>query len=85
MKKIPPKRRVVDHIHTGKGLSPLRNYSWGVGVESDNDLNIKDNATRQHLVFIGSATHLYVCLKKLGENFRLQKDLSRKEMHHEEV
>ena len=51
LKKAPPKRKVVDPIHTRKGFTSRKSYNGRVGVKEDKEIIITDNGEPRKFIF----------------------------------
>ena len=73
LKNLSCDRRIVDLIRTGKGLISLKVFNGKVGSKP------------QNLFFKFGMTHLKFSPSKLGKTLKLQKELLKTEMKHEEI
>ena len=75
-KNLPCDKRIVEIIKNGKGIIELKVF---------NAYNDTKKQTPQYLHFGCGMTHLNYSLKKLGKTFKLQKELLKTGMNHDEV
>ena len=78
LSNLPCDKHIVgDIIKNGKGIISMKIF---------NGYNEKiKKQIPQFLIFRCGMTHLNYSLKKLGKNFKLQKELLKTEMNHDEV
>ena len=70
-------KRIVNIIKNGKGIIELKVF---IGYIQNGKKQIP-----QYLHFRCGMTHLSYSLKKLGKTFKLQKELLKTEMNHDEI
>ena len=74
---LPCDKRIVDFIKNGKGLISSKVFNGYI--------QIGKNQISQYLIFRCIGTHLNYSLKKLGKTFKLQKELLKTELNHDET
>ena len=77
LNNLPCDKHIVDIIKNGKGFISLKIFN---GYICNGKKQIPQN-----LIFSCGMTHLSYSLKKLGKTFRLQKELLKTEMNHDEI
>ena len=77
LNNLPCGKRIVNTITNGKGIIELKVFKGYI------EMKIKQ--TPQYLHFRCGMTHSNYSFKKLGKTFKLQKELLRTEMNHDEV
>ena len=70
---FPPERRVGDFIHTGNDKLCINLYNGRVCVGGGNEINSICDGTDEIAIFVRSANHLKVSLRKLGKYFGLRR------------
>ena len=76
LNNLPCDKRIVNIIKNGKGIMELKIFNGYIE---------KNEKFPQYLQFRYGMTHLNCSLKKLGKTFKLQKELIKTEMNHDEV
>ena len=70
-------KRIINIIKNGKGIIELKAFNGLIALGQ--------RQIPQYLQFRCGMTHLNYSLKKLGKTFRLQKELLKTEMNHDEI
>ena len=77
LNNLPCDKHIINIIKNGEGLIELKVFNGSV------EKNKKQ--LPQYLCFRCAMTHLSYSLKKLGRTFKLQKEILKTEMNHDEV
>ena len=77
LNNLPCDKHIVNIIKNGRRIISLR-VSNGYIYNGNKQIS-------QNLFFKGGMTHLNYSLKKIGKTFKLQKELIKTEMNHDEV
>ena len=79
LNNLPKECKIMNMIKNGKGIISLKIYNGMVDVKANS------KGKPQYLTFVCSMNHMKSSLRKLGETYKLQPELLKQEMNHEEI
>ena len=82
---LPEWCRITSMIKTGKGIINMKIYNGMCNVKTNKERKIVSKGQPQYLVFNCSANHMKSSLRKLGETYKLQKEVLKQEIDHTEI